>query len=234
MDMDPDVLKSVDRESAAFAVHRELRRAILKGTIAADSRLVETSLADRMNVSRTPIREAIQKLESEGLVRRIRSGGVIVENTASKIIEVLVLREGLEGATARLACARATVGEIAALSRQVQNAEAALLDAPQDVRSRLDREFHLMLAAASHSKRAIPLVEEFHEYSWGELWADMPPAMANAKAANLQVHHGEIVSALEARDADLAERTIRNHIAQVRQALETRLHRVRSGWNPET
>lgn len=233
MDLDLGVLKTVERESAAVHVHRELRRAILKGTIAPESRLVETLLADRMNVSRTPVREAIQKLESEGLVRRIKSGGVIVENTASKIIEVLVLREGLEGATARLASERATKDEIRALGEQVRGAATALVDASQDLRSRLDKEFHLLVAKASHSKRAVTLVEEFHEYSWGELWTDMPPALADAKAANLQVHHVEIVAALEARDADLAEHTIRNHIAQVRQALETRLHRVRSGWGPD-
>ena len=221
-------LKTVERESAAVHVHRELRRAILKGSIAADSRLVETSLADRMNVSRTPVREAIQKLESEGLVRRIRSGGVIVENTASKIIEVMILREGVEGATIRLACARATVGEIAALVEQVGAADAALPQASQELRSRLDREFHLMMARSSHSTRAIALVEEFHAYSWGELWMDMPASLASPRSSSLQAHHSDIVAALEQRDADGAEQAVRRHISSVRRALETRLDDARS------
>ncbi|WP_321943830.1 GntR family transcriptional regulator [Paraburkholderia tropica] len=189
-------------------VHRELRRAILHGQFPAGSRLIETALAEMLNVSRTPVREAISKLELEGLVRRLKTGGIVVEDNSTKIAEVVVIRQCLEGAAARLACLRASDEELAGLAKDSHNAEEVVRTSSLQKRSAMDWEFHQRLAAAAHSPRLARLIEEFYEYSFSEL---MPPA-DGATLDVLQRQHVAITDALGRRDGEEAERLIREHL----------------------
>lgn len=190
-------------------VHRELRRAILRGRFPPQSRLIETSLAEMLNVSRTPVREAISKLESEGLVRRLKTGGCIVEDARTKLVEVLTLRQCLEGAAARLACQRASDEELARIGDACRRARDMIGSASLKQRSSLDREFHHGLAQASHSPRLINLIEEFYEYSYSELM----PTPESGEIEDLQRQHVAIAEALMRRDADAAETLIRQHLS---------------------
>lgn len=219
MNGDIELLQAVQREPVVMHVHRELRRAILQGRFAVESRLVETSIAKLLNVSRTPVREAISKLELEGLVRRLPGGGVVVEDTSSKLSEVIVLRQSLEGAAARLICMRAPDQELAAL---LEDCELALKELPKmslQQRASLDRKFHLQLGALSASTRLCNLIEEFYEYSDSEL----APAGSVAEVAHLQHQHVAIAGALVARDAAGAEAAIRDHLDTVLKIVRARI-----------
>ncbi|MBX3538039.1 MAG: GntR family transcriptional regulator [Chelatococcus sp.] len=212
-----ELLQAVQREPVVKHVHRELRRAILQGRFAVESRLVETAIAKLLNVSRTPVREAISKLELEGLVRRLPGGGVVVEDTSSKLSEVIVLRQSLEGAAARLICVRASDAELAAFRAECEAILKALPTMAVQQRANLDRKFHLSLGELSASTRLANLIEEFYEYSDSEL----APAGNAAEVAQLQKQHVAIAAALAARDSVRAEAAIRDH-------LETVLHMVRA------
>ncbi|MBS7701188.1 MULTISPECIES: GntR family transcriptional regulator [unclassified Chelatococcus] len=215
-----ELLQAVQREPVVKHVHRELRRAILQGRFAVESRLVETAIAKLLNVSRTPVREAISKLELEGLVRRLPGGGVVVEDTSSKLSEVIVLRQSLEGAAARLICMRASDGELAALRAECDAVLKALPTMAVQQRASLDRKFHLNLGELSGSTRLANLIEEFYEYSDSEL----APAGNASDVVQLQKQHIAIVDALVARDAARAETAIRDHLETVLHMVRARVH----------
>lgn len=208
-DLDVD-LAAVEKEPVVLQVHRELRRAILRGSIPPGTRMVETQLSNRLSVSRTPVREAISRLESEGLVLRQVNGGVVVAEVSKKLGEILVIRQALEGAAARLACENASDEELSGILRSCR--EASRREGEDDeTRSGRDRAFHLSIAQASGSSRLLHLVEEFYEYSFSALGI-RPTAEERDR---LQVHHLELASALIQRDAEDAERIIRKHFGEV-------------------
>jgi DNA-binding GntR family transcriptional regulator len=219
MNEETELLQAVQREPVVKHVHRELRRAILQGRFPPQSRLVETSLAQLLNVSRTPVREAISKLESEGLVRRLRGGGVVVEDTSGKLSEVIILRQGLEGAAVRLACQRASDADIAALEQACEEARATVQSSSVQTRSALDRAFHMQLGVMSQSPRLAGLIEEFYEYSYSEL----APGGSAADIDLLQTQHIAITRALKARDAVAAEQSVREHLDTVLRIVRGRL-----------
>lgn len=208
-DVGPE-LTAVEREPVVLHVHRELRRAILRGSIPAGTRMVETQLSSRLAVSRTPVREAISRLESEGLVLRQANGGVIVAEVGKKLGEVLVIRQALEGAAVRLACQNASDEE---LSQILRSCRAAARDQSMGgkERSENDRSFHLSIARASGSSRLLHLIEEFYEYSFSAVGI----SPTSEESARLQVHHLKVASALIQRDAEDAERIIREHFDEV-------------------
>jgi len=203
-------LNAAEREPVVLHVHRELRRAILKGSIPPGTRMVETQLSSRLAVSRTPVREAISRLESEGLVLRQVNGGVVVAEIDRKLGEVLVIRQALEAAAARLACENATDEELSQILRSCREA-ARREGADAHSRSAHDRAFHLAIARASGSARLIHLIEEFYEYSF----AAVGIRPTTEESARLQFHHLELASALIQRDADDAEHIIRKHFDEV-------------------
>ncbi|HEY8336984.1 MAG TPA: GntR family transcriptional regulator [Tardiphaga sp.] len=203
-------LTAVEKEPAVLHVHRELRRAILRGSIPAGTRMVETQLSNRLSVSRTPVREAISRLESEGLVLRQSNGGVVVAEVGKKLQELLIIRQALEGAAVRLACENASDEELSQILRNCREAARASAIADSS-RSEHDRNFHLSIARASGSSRLMHLIEEFYEYSFLAVGIRPTPA----ESARLQVHHLEVASALIQRDAEDAERIIRKHFDEV-------------------
>lgn len=204
-----DLRRAEHREPVAVHVHRELRRAILRGRFPPNSRLIETELAKQLNVSRTPVREAISKLESEGLAKRLKTGGCIVEDNNTRFVEAHVLRQCLEGAAARLACLRASDDEIDTIVRASQRASELVGSSSVKTRSALDEEFHHGMARASHSPRLVALIHEFYEYSDSEL---LPPQESSV-VLKLQQQHLAIAAALQARDGDVAERLVREHLS---------------------
>ena len=201
---------AVEKEPVVLHVHRELRRAILKGNIPAGARMVETQLSERLAVSRTPVREALSRLESEGLVLRQINGGVVVAAVDKTLREILIIRQALESAAVRLACENAQDADLSKILRSCREASRQMSD-DSETRSEHDRTFHLAIARASGSSRLLHLIEEFYEYSFAAVGIRPSPA----ESARLQTQHLEVASALIQRDAEDAERTIRRHFDDV-------------------
>src|SRR5215813_10032403 len=105
------------------AVYEVLRRSILDGALPPGHRLRSDVLANDLNVSRTPVREALRKLETEGLVDASRSGLVVGQSTEEDLIEIFYMREALEGMAARLAAENATRAEVDELKALFEDME---------------------------------------------------------------------------------------------------------------
>jgi DNA-binding GntR family transcriptional regulator len=212
-------LDTVDRKSASKQAYLQLRTAILQGRFSPESRLIETSIAKSLNVSRTPVREAFSKLERDGLVRRLDSGGVVVVDNSSKLSEIVIIRQCLEGAAVRLACARSTDQELEELVEASHEAAQIAANASAAIRYNLDREFHLKLGRLSGSPRLTRLIEEFYEYF---LAFRLP--RGGKENLLLQRQHLIIVDAIASRDPDKAENAMRDHLGTVMGMLGKMIH----------
>lgn len=201
-------------------VHEKLRRAVLQGQFQPGERLVETRLAENLGISRTPIREALSKLEAEGLVKRLPAGGVVVGDVVSELAEIYGLRQRLEGFAARLAAERATDDELDEIEAACRRGKAATSGRSFEKRSEANRAFHRLLAKASHSPRLIRLTSEYYEYSLNDrtrrFWDE-------EQTRKHQAQHKAIVAALRARDPNAAEQCVYAHLSSALRVVQEAL-----------
>lgn len=200
--------KSVPVARMADQIYRRLRTAILSGEIPARTRLVELDVAARLQVSRTPVREAISRLVSDLLVTPMTYGGVEVVDTAGEQDDIFAIREALEGSAARLAAERITEEELQQLAQLLEDSKALPLDALVE-RAEINNRFHTVILHAARSQRLIQMVEGFREFF---IDAAKLVRYTRRDTQTALKHHQEIVDALRARDAKKAERLARNHL----------------------
>jgi DNA-binding GntR family transcriptional regulator len=188
-------------------VYERLREAILTGRARPNERLIEAELADRLQVSRTPIRESLQRLAAEGLVVSRRRGWVVLEHTSVEIREIYEARAALEGYCARLAAQRATdaqLKEIASLHHPKRNLKSSRQHLVE-----INDRFHDAILAAAQNERLADMIRRNRTYYFtfriAQLYSDEE---ADASIAG----HQAIVRALLQRDANRAEREMRAHI----------------------
>lgn len=114
-------IESTDLRPIREIVLERLRKAIMNGTFQTGDRLVETSIAEKMGVSRTPVREAFRQLEIEGLAENLPRKGTIVKGISKRdIFEIYEIREVLEGLAFRLACSNITDEQILELKEKLE------------------------------------------------------------------------------------------------------------------
>lgn len=194
------------------AVYRSVRQAIATGRFKPGDRLREVTIANLLNVSRTPVRDALKRLESEGLLTIAPSRGLIVtELDRQNVLELYGLREILEGSAAALAANRASESEILALF-EILEEEANHLDDASKL-AEINRHFHSALYAASHNRYLIAaasgLSRSLHLLPGTTL--SVP-----GRAVSSHEEHIEIVSHIEQRNPATAEQIARKHIREAR------------------
>lgn len=141
-----------------------LRRAILLGELKPGERLMELHLAEKLGVSRTPIREAIRMLELEGLVTMIpRKGAAVAQITEKSMNDVLEVRRALDALCAELACDRITLEELDALRLASEAFEAATGTTDAKKIAHADVAFHDIIVRATGNQRLIQLVNNLSE-----------------------------------------------------------------------
>ncbi len=146
-------------------VFNTLRQAILRGEFKPGERLMEIQLANRLGVSRTPIREAIRKLELEGLVLMIpRRGAVVADITEKSLLDVLEVRRALEELAVQLACDRITLEEIEKLEETGEEFEK-VLNTESDITkiAEADVRFHDIIYMATDNQKLINLLSNLRE-----------------------------------------------------------------------
>lgn len=194
--------------TAVDAVYEVLRRSILDGELPPGHRLRSDVLANELKVSRTPVREALRKLETEGLVDASRSGLVVRQSSEEDLVEIFYLREALEGMAARLAAENATRAEIDELHALFEDMEAVAARSDIALVRKLTGEFHLLVCRASHNKRLIQslqgLLDHVRQAQSSTLYMPGRPADALKE-------HRALLRAIEKRDPDLAETLARQH-----------------------
>ena len=199
-----DVLMSVP-------VYDQLRALILSEEIGPDTMLVETSLATRLGVSRTPIREALRRLEQDGLVERTSRGTRVVERSPEQILEIYELRILLEGQAARAAAERATSLDINRLRAIHEQMEAAGPDDDQH-RVRLNRLFHEALWAASHNGTLVEVIDRLIAHLHPQTTLRFP-----GRWDSILREHGELLAAITEHRADDAAAIATEHMTQARE-----------------
>ena len=191
-------------------VFNTLRQAILTGDFLPGERLMESTLAMRLGVSRTPVREAIRKLELEGLVDMIpRKGAAVARITVSDLKDVLEVRCHLEEFAASIACDRITEEEKAQLTVALKAFEQAIEDKDLRLIAQRDVEFHDVIFRATKNKRLLQIINNLREQIYRyriEYIKDF------GYHETLVKEHKEILDAIFSGNKEAAEKIMRTHI----------------------
>ncbi len=195
--------------------------AIEAGTYKPGDRLVESELAERFGVSRTPVREALQRLETQSMLSRDGRSLIVASLDHNQLSELYAVRTELEGLAARLAARHATDEEIRVLHSMVAEDQVLLGGDPRAL-SRANKRFHKQIHLASHNRYLVQQLDLVHRSM--ALMAETSFAAEGRDEVAL-TEHAAIVAAIAARDGDAAYQALKTHISR---AFETRL-RVEAG-----
>jgi len=191
-------------------VFNTLRQAILKGELAPGERLMEIQLAEKLGVSRTPIREAIRKLELEGLVSIIPNKGAYVTGITRKDVEdIYAIRSLLEGLCARWATAYITEKQLDALEENIYLSEFHASKGHAQKLTELDDQFHDILYEACSSKMLEHQLRDFHEYVRRMRKQNLSGSERGLEAV---LEHKQIMEAICRKDADRAQELAALHM----------------------
>jgi DNA-binding GntR family transcriptional regulator len=188
--------------------YRRLRDAIQSGDLKPGERLLEVEVAKLVGSSRTPVREALGRLESDGLaVRDPYRGMIIAELDASMIAELYAVREVLEGTAAALAARHASEAEISTL-RQIADRDRAFARDPERL-AKNNRLFHEALYRSAHNRYLLKTLSALH----GSMALVRTSLAYSEPRIELTIaQHQGIVAAIERQDSKSAEELVRTHI----------------------
>lgn len=191
-------------------VFNTLREAILKGELKPGERLMEIQLAERLGVSRTPIREAIRKLELEGLVVMIpRKGAEVARITEKDLKNVLEVRCALEGLAIELACKKIDSDGIRKLKDNLSEFKLAVKNNDITALAQKDVEFHDIIFTATDNDKLIQLLYNFRE----QMYRYRVEYLKDVESRQQLVEeHESIIHDLEIRDCESARKHIEHHI----------------------
>jgi DNA-binding GntR family transcriptional regulator len=186
-------------------VYAVLHEGILSGILSPGQRLAEEGLAALFSVSRTPVREALVRLETTGLAHRVpRRGLVVGQITPQEIVEVYVVRETIDGLAAFLAAQFATPGDVAHLTSLNGEFARAVARGDTNEMARLNLVFHTAVAAAARNSLLVQFLEQIHQ-----LVRRFPGTTFQhpERAEGAVEEHEQLIAAIRAGDAERA-RTI--------------------------
>lgn len=191
-------------------VFKTLRQAILKGELEPGERLMEIQLAERLGVSRTPIREAIRKLELEGLVLMIpRKGAEVAKISESNLRDVLEVRRSLEELAIDLACQRITEEELDELNKAEVDFKAAIENGDAMQIAQTDESFHEIIYNSTKNQKLVQILNNLREQMYRYRLEYIKDA---DKRQILMVEHEHILKALILRHIQEAKMAVREHI----------------------
>jgi len=181
-------------------------------------RLDERALGDQLGVSRTPVREAISRLEQEGIVENIaRRGAFVVRKNKDEILDIVDVWAALESMAARLATARATDEEIAELRRNFTTFDGEEARAHIDEYSDTNIEFHQTIIRLGHAE----LITQMADQLFFHMRAIRATTIKDRdRVAQSIMDHTRIIEAIEERDAYHAEQLVRDHALELAKHIE--------------
>ena len=213
------VLRDGERKSGSMGVLERMRALILTGEYGPEERLIEEQLAERLGVSRTPVRQALTLLESEGLVEITPNrGATVCSFSIEDVWDIYDLRAVLEGHAARRAAGRVERRELERLRElagEMEGLAGRFEDHEEEIRAlvELNQEFHGAIAEAGRNRRLKRLIDRtvrtpliFKASFW---YTPRERAISNH-------YHRRMIEALEQRDADRAEIIMREHVYEGR------------------
>ena len=191
-------------------VFNTLRQAILRGELKPGERLMEIQLANKLGVSRTPIREALRKLELEGLVNMVpRKGAEVADITEKSLRDVLEVRKALEELSVQLACEKITEEEIEELKRVAERFKDTLDDQDVTKIAEADVAFHDVIYTATDNQKLILLLNNLRE----QMYRYRVEYLKKEEAyPQLIAEHEAIMQAIEGHDKAMATQITGQHI----------------------
>jgi DNA-binding GntR family transcriptional regulator len=196
-------------------VFRQLKDQIITGVLAPGSRLIESSVAAQFGVSRTPVREALQRLATEDLIDVDPMRGMVVHSPdASEIEDVLVVRGSLDGLAAALAAQKISESQLARLRLVVEAmAEGAAIDKREQI-VMANRRFHDIIYAAAGNPRLERIAGELRDYVRR---FSTPPSASPERVQHVLAEHRAILDAFERHDPDAARAASDRHLDAARE-----------------
>jgi len=202
-------------------VYEHLKTSILSGLLSPEERLTEEHLAEMLGVSRTPVREALYKLESEGLIQQLETRGFIVSGDSKEEVEELFeIRAVLEGYALRITSARITEESLQQLSESIKKAEVALKAHQINEVFKWNTRFHDTLhERVSDKVRLYRMIVDMRK----QVLRYRKETLQSREGAERTLDgHRKILLALRLKDPDLCERAMREHIRLAKEdALQT-------------
>lgn len=191
-------------------VFNTLRQAILRGELKPGERLMEIQLANKLGVSRTPIREALRKLELEGLVNMVpRKGAEVADITEKSLRDVLEVRKALEELSVQLACEKITEEEIEELKRVAERFKDTLDDQDVTKIAEADVAFHDVIYTATDNQKLILLLNNLRE----QMYRYRVEYLKKEEAyPQLITEHEELIDNISKRNKEEATRIMCEHI----------------------
>lgn len=194
--------------------YQALRTSILSGELAPGDRLVETHLAQRLQVSRTPIREALRQLQREGLVTSETSGGLRVSTISeTDVAQLYDCRLALEQLAVKEACRNATLQQLSLLEDYVVQAERLQQDptlkASENQLLDLDYQFHHLIAKSSGNQRLVTLLDQVFD---AMTLLRLQTLRRNPKVLEIRLEHRQIYNAIAQQDCESALQMIEAHL----------------------
>lgn len=213
------VASSAPRTSYAEEALEKLRQAIIAGKLRPNQRLIESELAQKLGMSRTPVREALKQLEMQGYLSKLPSGGMIVtDHSPSQIRNLYEVRESLETMAMRLSCQRATQEQVDRAAEY--HAQSLEVIHNRDINKfiELNSAFHNELLSACGNEQLWSLIQTFRDQFFDRR---LVRVFTTKHWRVMITHHTNLLEAVRQRNAHLAEKATREHLRlAVRLALE--------------
>ena len=210
------VFEPGDKQSLTAKVYDYIRNGILDGSYKDGDYLVETRLADELQVSRTPIREALKQLELEGLAMSMPNRGVVVKAISqSDIDDMYNIRQILEGLAASWAAQRRTQEQLDALSEKIDFMDFYTGRGGAEQLSRLDNEFHELIYKACDSRMLSHILASLHQNTRSARTSSLTvPSRPNDSLKE----HKAVFAAIKAGDPEAAKEAMENHVKNAHSA----------------
>jgi DNA-binding GntR family transcriptional regulator len=199
-----------ERKASAY---EKLKQAIMTGELSPGQPLIETALAEWCQVSRTPIREALTRLQQDGLIVRGERGLMVRERSPEEILDIYETRIVLEAMAARVAATRRSSLDIISMRRVSDRLEAMSTD-DEIAMSEGNRQFHRTVRAASHNESLGDLLTrlDLHVARYPSTTLSQPGRWQEGNE-----EHRAIIDAIENHDAELAHRLTTEHFMKARE-----------------
>ncbi|MBN2982486.1 MULTISPECIES: GntR family transcriptional regulator [Cohnella] len=215
----PLVWKEEELSPIRDKVYEYIKQSIVAGVYKSGDRIVERELADQLNVSRTPIREALFRLETQGFVKTLPRKGVVVSSLSpEEIVEIFTILSALEGLAMKQAAQKADAAQREEMSRILEEIEQALA-APDNDFEKERWKFHFaindVVCRAAKSPRLAAMLDDLSDYirSFVQVGYDLPGRQRKATE-----EHRDLIRAVRDGEADLAETYIKVHLENAKKA----------------
>ena len=210
----PDPIQTASYLPLRLQVYKALREAIVSGKLKAGERIVEDRVCAELGVSRSPLREALRRLEGEGLISILpRRGAVVTEVTARDGIDLFAVREVLEGLAARQAARHISAEELAELENVCQEMADRIQAKDTTHIVSLNMQFHELITKASRNRWVRDFLTSIRAQTRRIYRSSIE---SPGRAPDSLAEHLLILEALKSGDVEAAERLAREHVQKAR------------------